>query len=214
MQEKSTNHDIKVISLKTKGFTQYVNQTHYEHTEEINAFFKTCIAVEEKYSRYSRSASQDAANSFQKNELLTLQAMAAKLPELAELTNEAFKSYNDFMRIFSRYRQPSPTNKQIDYSGYKLHISLSTESYKNCRKMLRKILIDVITDGTIKHFKCTNSQEIFSTLHRSKKKLAQLNIYPGTIIQLSNGEYDSVENMQSKLNEIIACDLMYPHENV
>lgn len=210
--ENLTTDSADTLQFRTKGFIEVINAKHHACNQKIRDFIKTCVDIRKKYTAYSRSALDFAKRAFEQNDLPTLKKIANELPELSELTRHTFESYDSFMSDFSPYnpRLIYGTNAQLGYSGYKLHISLSPESYEKHKKAISKILIRAIKEGTIKHYKRTRSEEISTGLKQSKQKLQKLqelnNSTTAYIFDFEHNEGYNVADLKKELEKKIIFD--------
>ena len=175
------------------GFKEYVDRKHYEYGNDVQEFWLECRNIADSFNRYSRSVPNQKKIDAFAEKLPRLRELSSKIPELHEFTELALASYDEFMRNFSN---STPSNAQLNNTDYKLHISLSPESYRSHFNSLVKILQKAITDNTIKHFKRTMPNKISESLEINRAILRDANpIFDSEAIAKANKANPTMERL-------------------
>lgn len=163
-----------VLKINTRGFCEFVEKAHCSHAQELASFYRRCIDLQVIYAGDGSQASLSAKMRYETTDKPSLQKIAEALPELSESTINALQSYENFMGYFSLDNNMALTNAQLGNVDYKLHISLSPDSYRQHQQVISDLLINAIKNGTIKHYKCTKATNIAADLETSRAALAAL----------------------------------------
>lgn len=109
---------------------------------------------------------------FHKNQLPGLKRMIAKLPKsMAMEFINAFQSYEAFMKTTFTFPNDKPTNTQQGLSDYKLHISLSSESYDQHHSTIVNMLETALKQNLIDQFKHTDKPQLMDQLESETSAL-------------------------------------------